>query len=180
MKIRNKPNNKGILFWITGLSGSGKTTLAKKIFPFIKERYGSSIHLDGDSLRKILNLNGYSYQERLSNTKIYNKIISLLTEQNINVVISLVGLMQKPRTWNRKYIKKYIEIYIKSEVKEIILKDKKRIYKKNKNVVGINIKPEFPKSPDIIINNKFNKSIDYLKLELLDKISTIVNKKNYK
>ena len=51
---------------------------------------------------------------------------------------------------------------------------------KNKNVVGINIKPEFPKSPDIIINNKFDKSIDQLKLELLDKISIIVNKKNYK
>ena len=90
MKIKNKPNYKGILFWITGLSGSGKTTLAKKIFPIIKKRYGPSIHLDGDSLRKILNLNGYSYKERLSNTKIYNKLISLLTEQNINVIISLV------------------------------------------------------------------------------------------
>ena len=88
--------------------------------------------------------------------------------------------MQKPRTWNRKYIKKYIEIYIKSDVKEIVLNDKKKIYKINKNVVGVSIKPELPKSPDIIINNKFDKSIDQLKLELLDKISIIVNKKNYK
>ena len=180
MKTINKHSDKGILFWITGLSGSGKTSLAKKIFPIIKKKYGPTVHLDGDSLRNILNLNGYSYDERLSNTKIYNKIIKLLTEQNINVVISLVGLMQKPRTWNRKYIKKYIEIYIKSEVKKIISKDKKRIYKKNKNVVGLSIKPEFPKSPDITIDNKFDKNLDYLKLLLLDKISIIVNKKKYK
>ena len=87
--------------------------------------------------------------------------------------------MQTPRSWNRKYIRKYIEIYIKSEVKKIIQKDRKKIYKKNKNVVGVNIKPEFPKSPDITIDNKFNKNLDYLKLELLDKISIIVNKKKY-
>jgi adenylylsulfate kinase-like enzyme len=180
MKTINRYNDKGILFWITGLSGSGKTSLAKKIFPIIKKKYGPTVHLDGDSLRNILNLNGYSYNERLSNTKIYNKIVKLLTEQNINVIISLVGLMQEPRTWNRKHIKKYIEIYIKSEVKKIISKDKKKIYKKNKNVVGLSIKPEFPKSPEIMINNSFNKKLDYLKLVLLDKISIIVHKKKYK
>jgi len=176
----NNFTDKGILFWITGLSGSGKTSLAKKILPIIKKKYGPTLHLDGDRLRSILNLNGYSYDERLSNTKIYNKIVKLLTDQNINVIISLVGLMQNPRTWNRKHIKKYIEIFIKSEVKKIILKDKKKIYKKNKNIVGINIKPEFPKSPDITIDNKFDKNLDCLKLLLLDKISIIVNKKKYK
>ena len=51
MKIKG---NKGILFWITGLSGSGKTTLAKRIMPFIKKKYGSVVHLDGDVLRNIL------------------------------------------------------------------------------------------------------------------------------
>ena len=74
----------------------------------------------------------------------------------------------------------YIEICIKSEVKKIILKDTKKIYKKNKNVVGLGIKPEFPKSPDIIIVNKFDNNVDDLKLELLKKISIIVNKSNYK
>ena len=176
----NKSKNKGILFWITGLSGSGKTSLAKKIFPIIKKRYGPTIHLDGDSLRKILNLNGYSYKQRLSNTKIYNQIVKLITEQNINVIISLVGLMHIPRNWNKKNISKYVEIFIKSEVRKVILKDKKRVYKNNKDVVGFNIKPQFPKTPDIIINNTFDKNLDYLKLELLNKISKLINTKKYK
>ena len=49
--IKNKFNQKGILFWITGLSGSGKTSIAKKILPLIRKKYGPTIHLDGDALR---------------------------------------------------------------------------------------------------------------------------------
>ena len=104
MTIANK--KKGILFWISGLSGSGKTTLAKKIFPFILKNYGPTIHLDGDTLRNILDLKGYSFKERISNSNKYTKIAKLLTDQGINVVFSLVALMNKPRNWNRKNIKK--------------------------------------------------------------------------
>ncbi len=103
---------KGILFWITGLSGSGKTTLAKRILPFISRKCGATVHLDGDSLRKILELYGYSFEDRLSNSRKFTKIAKLLTDQGINVVFSLVGLMNKPRNWNRKNIKNYIEIFI--------------------------------------------------------------------
>ena len=98
-----KYKKKGILFWITGLSGSGKTALAKKLFPYINKRYGSSVHLDGDGLRKILDLHGYSFKDRVSNAKKYNKITKLLTDQGINVVFSIIGLINKPRNWNRKY-----------------------------------------------------------------------------
>ena len=49
--------------------------------------------------------------------------------------------------------------------------------KKNKDVIGVNTKPEFTKSLDIIINNKFDKNKDYFKLELLDKIAVIINRK---
>lgn len=175
MKIKIK--KKGILFWITGLSGSGKTTLAKKILPFIHKRYGPTVHLDGDTLRGILKLYGYTFGERISNSEKFTKLSKLLTDQGINVVFSIVGLMNKPRAWNRRNIKKYIEVYIKSDVKKIILKGKKKIYKNKKNIVGINIKPQFPKNPDIIIENKFDKDLEILQLELQKKISKIILKK---
>ena len=168
---------KGILFWITGLSGSGKTTLAKKIFPEIKKKYGPTLLLDGDKCRKIMNLNGFSYKERLSNSKIYTRLAKLLTDQNVNVIFSLVCLMDRPRNWNRKNIKNYLEIYIKTEIKKIIQKKKKKIYEKNKNLVGINIKPEFPKKPHITINNDLNNNLGKLKQELLNKISTKLKSK---
>lgn len=164
---------------MTGLSGSGKTSLAKKLLPFIIKNCGPTIHLDGDTLRTILELKGYSYKERISNAKKYTKIGQLLTDQGFNVVFSLVGLMNQPRNWNRKHIDKYIEIYIKSNLQNILLNNKKKIYKLKKNIVGINIKPQFPKKPDIIIENNFNKDLNKINLELKLKVKKILIKKKY-
>ena len=177
--MQKKTRKKGILFWITGLSGSGKTTLAKKIYPFIVAKYGSYVHLDGDKLRNMLNLHGYSFKERVSNSEKFTKIAKFLTDQGINVVFSLLGLMDKPRAWNRKNIEKYIEIFIKCDVKKIISIDKKNIYKKKKNIVGVTIKPQFPKNPHIIIDNTFDRSLKTLEIELRTKIKKFLIKKKY-
>ena len=158
----------GTLFWITGLSGSGKTTLAKRILPFLKKKYGPTIHFDGDQIRTILNLNGYSLSERKSYSRIYNKISKYITDQNINVVFSIVGLMDEPRLWNRKNIKKYVEIFIKTDLKKLKKINIRNTYSK-KNVVGINIKPKFPKNPHIIINNDFKRNLKSLENELKKK-----------
>mgnify|MGYP006166794089 FL=1 len=177
--LKKKVNKNGILFWITGLSGSGKTSIAKKIFPIIKKRYGPTIHFDGDDLRNILSLNGYTLKDRLSNSVIFTKIARHLTNQGINVVFSLVGLMNRPRNWNRKNIKRYVEIFIRSDLKKIINTNKKKIYRNKKNIVGVSIKPQFPKNPDIIIDNNFNKKLVTLSNELLIKIFKLVKKKRY-
>ena len=51
-----------------------------------------------------------------------------------------------------------------------------KIYHKKKigDVVGITIKPELPKQPDIVINNNFKKSSDFLANNLVRKILKIV------
>ena len=177
--MKKKFKKKGILFWITGLSGSGKTSLAKKIFPFIESKYGPTIHLDGDTLRNILDLHGYTFKDRASNGVKFTKIAKFLTDQGINVIFSLVGLMNKPRLWNRKNIKKYIEIFIKSDVKKIISINKKKVYRNKKNIVGVNIKPQFPKNPHIKINNTFDRNLDSLEKELCLKIRKLILDKKY-
>jgi len=111
----------------------------------------------------------------MSYSEIYTKLSKFLTDQGINVVFSLVGLMNKPRAWNKRNIKKYIEIFIKTDIKRIILKGKKKVYKNKKNIVGVDIKPQFPKNPDIIMENKFNKDLEILQLELQKKISKIIS-----
>lgn len=170
---------KGILFWITGLSGSGKTTIAKRILPFIERKCGTTVHLDGDNLRNILELYGYSFKDRLSNSRKFTKIAKLLTDQGVNVIFSLVGLMNKPRNWNRKNIKNYIEIFIKSDVNKIIASNKKKIYKTKKNLVGVNIKPEFPKKPHITIDNSFKQNFNFIEKKLKLKLIDILSKKRY-
>ena len=50
----------------------------------------------------------------------------------------------------------------------IRLSNKKFYNTKSKHVVGVDIKPEFPRKPDIIIKNTFNNNIDNL-VEKLNK-----------
>lgn len=87
------------------------------------------------------------------------------------MIFAVVGMLDEIRDWNKKNIKNYLEIFIKSEIKTIIKNRKKKVYKNfKKNIVGLDIKPEFPKKPDIIIKNNFKKNLDKLSRELLIKI----------
>ena len=81
-------------------------------------------------------------------------------------------MMRSLREWNKRNIDNYIEIYIKSDMKKIIKLKKKKIYhlKKKDNIVGLGIKPEFPKEPDIIINNNFRKDTKNLSNNIIKKI----------
>ena len=155
-----KIEKKGVLIWITGLSGSGKTVLGKLILPIIKKKIGPTILISGDDLRNIFKLYGYTKKERLENAKKFYGLYKLLTDQGFNVIFCVVSMFDKVRSWNKKNIKNYIEVYIKSDVEKIIQQRRKEIYFKNKkNIVGLDIKPQIPKNPDITIHNNFKKNI---------------------
>ncbi len=171
-----KKNNKGLLFWITGLSGSGKTQISKKIYPALKRKYGPTIFFSGDDIRRIFQLKGYSNKDRYEIVMKYCKLAKFITSQNINVLFAVIGMMDKIRTWNRKNIENYVEIYIKSDLKKIISNKKKKLYHKHKkNIVGIDIKPEFPKNPHITIVNNFSKDIKSYSKNLIHKINDHLN-----
>jgi adenylylsulfate kinase len=171
--------SKGTLFWITGLSGSGKTTVGKNIHKDISKIYGPTILISGDDIRKIFDLKGYEYRERLKIAGKYSKYAKYITEQKINIILAVVGMFEEVRKWNRLNINNYVEIYIKSSIKNIIKTDKKKIYKKKNpgKLIGINIKPEYPKQADITITNNFKKSTNEISKVLLKKINILTNAK---
>ena len=171
-----KKNSKGTLFWITGFSGSGKTQISKKIYSQIKKHYGPTILFSGDDIRKIFNLKGYTYEARLKTVMKYCKLAKSITSQDINVIFAVVGMMHSVRAWNKKNIKNYVEIYIKCDLKKIIKKGKKRIYHQNKdNIIGLDIKAEHPKKPNIILRNDFKKNINAYSNDLMIKIKKHLN-----
>ena len=175
MKKIKIDKKKGILFWITGLSGSGKTTIAKKIKKNIAKFYGPTLLISGDNLRKALILNKFTKKTRLENGKKFSELCKIITNQKINIIFAVVGMMHKIRYLNKKNIKNYVEIYIKSDVKEIIKRGKKRLYfNHKKNIVGLDIKAEFPKKPNIVIVNNFDRSTIDLSNELIKKIKKLI------
>lgn len=170
---------KGTLFWITGYSGAGKTSIAKKSFEKISNKYGKTIFLNGDDIRSIFNLKGYTRDDRKKIGFSYAKLFKKITDQNINVLFAGVVLIKEIRNWNKKNIKNYIEIFIDAKLSKIKKKKFKLLYKNKKSkLVGIDIKADLPKKPHIIIKNNFTKSIDLLSKELLKKIDIFLNKIN--
>jgi adenylylsulfate kinase-like enzyme len=109
-------------------------------------------------------------------SKKFCKFAKFITDQKINLIFAVVGMMHSARKWCRDNVDNYIEIYLKADLKKIIKLKKKKIYHKKRtgDIVGITIKPELPKQPDIVINNNFKKTSKDLANNLVKKISKIV------
>ena len=127
LKIKKKNNKKGILFWITGLSGAGKTSLAKAIQDKIRKKFGPTLVINGDDLRKIFKFDKYDNLSRLKIAKSYSKFAKFITDQNINLIFAVVALYDEVRALNKKNIPNYVEIFLKADIKKI--KKKKIIIK---------------------------------------------------
>ena len=117
--MKKKIKNKGLVIWIIGLAGSGKTSIAKKIKKTINKNFGATLVISGDDIRNIYNVKKYSKEERIKLGKIYAKFCKLISDKNINVIFSAIGLFNEIREFNRKNIQNYVEIYIKSKISEI-------------------------------------------------------------
>ena len=173
MKIKKKY---GICFCIIGLSGSGKSGIGKLIKKEIEKKYGKTILIHGDEIRNIYNLKGYNKDYRLKLGKSNSNLCRLVTKQGINIIFTTVGLIHKLQKYNRSNLKNYLEIFIKSNIKTLIKKKKKKFYREKTDFVwGIDLKPEFTKNPNIILNNNFKNSLKDMSLNLLKKINLEIN-----
>lgn len=176
MKKKIKLNNKkGIVFWVTGLSGVGKTTISKKLIKLVEKKFGKTIVINGDDLRMIFELNKYDIKSRKEYVLQYSRLCKFLSNQNINVIMSVVGLFHHIHKWNRDNLDNYIEIYIKSSIDKITQYDQRGIYKKKK-VVGIDIIKQIPKKPHISIFNNFEKNQKFYAKKIFREITNIIKK----
>ena len=167
--------NKSILFFITGISGSGKSTLGKLILKDIVKKFGPTVLFHGDDFRNIYKFKKYSVLDRFKfgcqNTLLIKKILN----QNINVIYTAVSMSHKSQEFKRKNIVNYIEIFIRAPINEIVrLKNKKIYHHDIKNIVGIDILPEYPKKPSILIKNNLKKPLKIIAQELKKKIYKLI------
>ena len=168
--------NKGIFFRISGLPGSGKTRIGKKLLPKIIKLYGPTVMWSGDDFRRIFQNKKYDLKSRDEFGRMIVNFSSLINNQMTNIIFATVGLNNEIRRYFKKNIKNYIEIFIDADLKVLKKKNVRKFYKDgSKNVWGNDIKPEFPKNPDIKTKNNFTKKIDFLVIEILQKIKNIMN-----
>ena len=148
-------SQKGTVYFFTGLAGAGKTTLGPLFYSRIKEKKNDVVLLDGDQLRRLSTIDsGYTTEERRSGAYFNFELAQLLTEQNIDVVLCSISMYDAVRAWAREHIENYKEIYIKVKWETLYKRDQKGLYSSGmKNVVGVDLLCEEPKTPDVIIEN---------------------------
>ncbi len=144
-----------MVIWIIGLSGSGKSYLARNICKKFKKK--KIIWIDGDDVRKYITYNlQYSIKDRKKNSLIISNICKFLEKKGFIVICSILSIFKDHQKRNRKLFKRYIQIYIKSNIERLKKINSKKIYSKNKNVVGLDIKFPEPYKSDFIIEKKNN------------------------
>lgn len=148
-----------MVIWIIGLSGSGKTYTANKLSNILKKKY-KTIILDGDEVRRYLTYDlGYSIIDRKKNSKKIQDLSLYLESLGFLVIVPILSIFNEHQIINRKIFKKYFQIYIRTNLETLKKKDLKGIYKKNKNVVGKDIKFNIPVKSNVVLINKFDKKL---------------------
>lgn len=145
---------KGTVYFFTGLSGAGKTTLGELFYSRLRARKDNVVLLDGDRIRPVYNEDiGYTDEERIKGASRTFRVCRMLSEQGIDVVVCSICMYSAVRDWNRENIESYKEIYIKVERGTLLRRNQKGLYTGGRNVVGVDLPFDEPKSPDIVIEN---------------------------
>lgn len=149
----------GRVYWITGLSGAGKTTIGRLFYNKLKEKKENLVFLDGDTLRQVFGDDlGYTEEARRKCAMRYSRLCALLGSQGIDVVICTISMFDEVRDWNRTNIEDYKEIYVRVPMEVLRQRDQKGLYsgntsEKETDLVGVDIRFEEPKNPDVILDN---------------------------
>lgn len=154
-----------MIIWIAGMSGSGKTTLGAEIMRILREqKIDNAVFIDGDNFRKFFSNDlGYSLEDRKENERRIYQLCCYLDSQDIHVVCAVLSLFPEYEELNRKNFANYCEIFIDVPFSLLVNdRDYKGLYRdallgKKTNVVGVDMKFDVPKQPDITISNTASK-----------------------
>ncbi len=160
-----------MIIWFKGISGVGKTTLGSYFYKLKKKKIKNLVHIDGDIFRKLFeNDLGYTLKDRNKNAARLCVFIKFLQLQKINVVVSANLTSKKYQNFAKKNYHNYLSIFIESELYNLQTRDKKKIYKNKKNIVGININYDKPKNSDLYIKNNHSRKNFLKNVDLIERL----------
>lgn len=159
---------KGFAVWFTGLSGSGKSTLASSLQQKLISDGLLSILLDGDDLRKGINIDlGFTNEDRHENIRRASEIAKICIQNHQIAICSFITPSDEIRNLAKSIVgeRNYIEVYLDCSIVTCEKRDIKNLYKKARmgeiqNFTGITSKFEIPNNPNITIDTESN-TIEY-------------------
>lgn len=165
-------DDKSFVLWFTGLSGAGKTTLADKVYDCIARNGWRVEKLDGDMVRSVFPMTGFSREERDAHIKRVGFLASLLEKHSVIVIASFISPYREARQFVRDHCRNFIEVYVSASLEECERRDPKGLYRKArageiKNFTGIDDTYEIPLTPELVVDTE-NHTVK-------ESVSTILN-----
>ena len=177
-RIANGHNS--FLIFFTGLSGSGKSTIACALEEKLFEEGIKTYVLDGDNVRRGININlSFSPEDRSENNRRIGEIAKLFIDAGIVVLAAFVAPYRKDRDFIKKTVKvnNFIEIYVNTSLEECERRDVKGLYKmarkgEIKNMTGITAPYEEPLNPNVEIlqQNSVEEAVDIIYNKIEEKL----------
>jgi len=154
MPSETRARSKAAVLWFTGLSGSGKSTVASHVYETLKCRGTEVEYLDGDAIRSVFPMTGFTREERNEHVRRTGFLASRLEAHGVTVVASFVSPYRESRDFVRGLCRNFIEIYVATPLEECERRDVKGLYAKArhgelKNFTGIDSDYEPPQSPEV-------------------------------
>ena len=151
---------KSKIIWFTGLSGSGKTTLSKYLSKKLKNKKFRVKKIDGDFFRKKNKTTKFNKSSIIKNNLSIINYVDKIKDKYHFIIVSVISPLKKTRIFAyKKFKKNYFEVYTKCNLKELMNRDTKNLYKKAKkniisNLIGFNstIKYERTYHKKIVVN----------------------------
>lgn len=139
---------KPAVVFLTGLSGSGKTTIARDLMHKLKKKGVVPVMLDGDEIRKAIELTGFDEYSRKKHNLNVGYMASLFESQGNIVIVSLISPYDDIRNKIREMCGNFIEVYVSTDLEICKQRDTKGLYEKAirgeiKEFTGISA-PYFP------------------------------------
>ncbi len=154
------------VIWLIALPNGGKSAIAKILTEKLTEQFPCTILLDGDDLRVALQMtqSNYDLKSRTENGYRIGRLAQMFSNQGACVVVAANTLFHEVQQWNRENLN-YFEVYIETDEATRRARDsKKRLYAKYdagelKDILGIDIPPDIPQHPDLIIKSTIDSSV---------------------
>ena len=156
----NLLQQKGCVFWFTGLSGSGKSTTAMACEATLIQHGHLCFVLDGDGIRTRLNADlGFTVSDRRENLRRVAECARLFAQAGLITLVSFISPTQESRDLARSIIQPFpfYEVYMSASLDVCESRDPKGLYKKARageilNFTGISAPYEPPSSPDLSLS----------------------------
>ena len=147
----------------------------------LKESRSDCGLLDGDRIREsvgdscpvlgtVCHYERYTTEARRAGAYGLFRQCRYLAEQGKDVVCCSISMYSDVRQWNRENIPNYKEIYIKASKDTLTRRNQKGLYSEGKNVVGIDLPFDEPRSPDIVLPNDGERT----PLELVERLERVL------